>query len=183
MKTHHLLITLIILSGCTTNSRFGNDLQYQSGPSLAAIKPISIEGFMERWMQNYTVKPGTFNSNITELSRDSAYTYFYRNTLKTPLYFKVLTAELNNTDYTTVDGAWIFAKFREEIIPAEDIALVKNITGKSFEESNRKYNWQYNKEKKEMNITCIWKEHWGFSKILDKKYTAVYSIDQKTFLK
>lgn len=184
MKTLACYVTLLVLLGsCNSSAKFSNDLQYQKGSSLNEIKPITLEAFMERWMENITLKPGWFNTNLCEMQKDSVYTYFKKETLKTPLYYKVRNDELATVDYKSVEGQLIFEKFEKEIIPHADKDLVKSYTHTSFNNSNRRYDWHYNRQNKEMIIECYWKEHWGFKKIIDKKYIAVYSIDKKDLSK
>ncbi|GAB2813738.1 hypothetical protein [Ferruginibacter profundus] len=181
MKRIALYITLAAWCSCSPSSKFTDDWQYQRGAVLTDIKAISLEGFMERWMQNIKLKPGWFDANLNEMHKDTLYTYFKKATLKTPLYYKVRNDDLGTVDYTAVDGELIFEKFKNEIVPQEDKNLVKRFTHMSFDESKRRYNWHYNRQNREIIIDCYWKEHWGFKKIIDKKYTAVYSIDKKAF--
>ena len=183
MKTIHFYIILILLCSCTSLMKFPDELQYQRGTSLTDIKTITLEGFIERWIQNSNVGGKRSSFSLNEMHKDSLYTYFKKETLKTPYYYKVLNEELATVDYASVDGELIFGKFKNEIVPQEDKDLVKSYTHMSFDESKRRYDWHYNRQNKEIIIECYWKEHWGFKKIIDKKYTAVYSVDKKGFIK
>ncbi len=182
MKTVVLYIAILALFGCTTTtSKIFNDTPFSRGPALNAIKTITLEEFMERWMLNIKLKPGWFDANINEMQKDSVYTYFKKETLKSPLYFKVPNDELATVDYKSVDGQLIFERFENEIVPQADRDLVKSYTHMSFDNSRRRFDWHYNRPNKEMIIDCYWKEPGVFKKVIDKKYTAVYSIDKKGF--
>lgn len=177
-----LYILVLLFFGCSTAEKSPYTIELGKNIYLDKAKEINIEEFMRLWMRNRKVIPSSFDGNMNEVKKDAFFTYFNIRTLKYPYYYKINNDELDSVNYKSIVGTEVIKNFEKEIIPQVDKDLYRKKTGQSLGLNNFRYNWQYNKLNQTIEIQCRCKANWGFQKIIDKTYTAFFSIPKNAFL-
>jgi hypothetical protein len=123
---------------------------------------------------------------MNELYADSQFIYFGHYARYTILRFlKVDKQELAGVNYNDINGTVIRDRFIKEIVPEEDKARVaKKEKSCTMGYYSTEFSYKYLPATREVEISYHWKINCEFLyKIINKTYTARYSLDSNTFSK
>ena len=163
-------------------------LAIQNGEHLEHAKTFSLGEFIEYYVENgkdvQTKKFGRLS--MAELYKDSLFTYFGRKNYYGLIdFFKVSNTALTGIDYARLDGNVLRRKFIDSIVPQADKQKEKEAQNScSTGNYAAEFKYKYYGDKKELEVTYKWKIGCDFvKKILNKTYTARYSLVSGEFIK
>ena len=172
-----ILIASFLTSGCKINKNIITFSDVKKGEQLDKAKEITVEEFLEIWMNNS--QHLKIDLNCHELYRDERYTYFGKNELKLlkiePHLFKVRNDSLNLMlkNYNKINGEIIRQEFWEKIIPENDKNILKN---KNCSFAYSKPVFKYELKGHKIKIKLHWKIKCEGIKIFEKDYYAYYNL-------
>lgn len=170
-------LSMVLLSSCGSTRNTVNFSKVRQGEQLEKASEISVEEFLEIWMNNHY--PIKIDINCHELYKGEDFTYFGINEMKilnlVPHLFKVNNDSLKIMlgNYTNIDGQLIRQEFWERIVPKTDLDARKNSECSSGTSSP---NYTYELIDHKIRIRLHWIIKCDGRKILDKNYSGHYDL-------
>jgi hypothetical protein len=141
--------------------------EVEKGNELDKIPEVSFDTFLTRWIQKTNDERGV---SVRQVYKDSTYTYFWARGNN---YYKVQNGRLAKVDYTSIDGDSIRAIFYQEIIPAGD---KKKGDGCGTASIDVDYEYDFIEQENALMIKCHYKVKCELIRVVNKDYTAKYTI-------
>lgn len=175
------IVIVCLMGACSGQKKYLGFEQVKTGYHLDNAKEIALDVFVAAWLEN--TQPFKLDMNLSELYRDSLFTYFGKRPLTSENFFKVKNDNLRKVDYNLLNGDSIRLAFFNEIIPPED---KKRGKGENCSSTYTKIEFRYELIEAEnaIEVKCHYKVTCEFiTRLIKADYHAKYDLRKKVFIK